>query len=109
MILKVFIKVIAVIFVLHVLLLLFQFSLAGIISKKNPFKALVTMMPAYMTALGTQSSAATIPVTNASTKLNGVSAEIADIFGMAIPMIINAVDGHAEQQRPHLRRDRSHR
>ena len=83
MILKVFIKVIAVIFVLHVLLLLFQFSLAGIISKKNPFKALVTMMPAYMTALGTQSSAATIPVTLEQSIKCGVNPKLA---GFVIPL-----------------------
>ncbi|MEG0517648.1 MAG: dicarboxylate/amino acid:cation symporter [Bacteroidales bacterium] len=77
-ILQLFLKVIVVIFIMHVLLLLIQFSIAGIISKKNPIKALITMLPAYMTALGTQSSAATIPVTLGQTKKNGVSDEIAD-------------------------------
>ena len=71
-VLQVFIKVIAIIFVMHVLLMLFQFIVAGAIAKKNPFKALVTMLPAYMTALGTQSSAATIPVTLEQAKKNGV-------------------------------------
>lgn len=83
MILKVFIKVIAVIFVLHILLLLFQFVLAGSIAKKNPFKALVTMLPAYMTALGTQSSAATIPVTLEQSIKNGVNPKLA---GFVIPL-----------------------
>lgn len=73
-----FFKVIIVIFIMHVLLLLFQYLLAGAISGKNPFKSLLTMMPAYMTALGTQSSAATIPVTLAQTKKNGVDPELAD-------------------------------
>lgn len=77
-ILQLFLKVIVVIFIMHVLLLLIQFSIAGIISKKNPIKALLTMLPAYMTALGTQSSAATIPVTLGQAKKNGVSDEIAD-------------------------------
>ncbi|MEF9932039.1 MAG: cation:dicarboxylase symporter family transporter, partial [Bacteroidales bacterium] len=77
-ILQLFIKVIVVIFVMHVLLLLIQFTIAGIISKKNPIKALITMLPAYMTALGTQSSAATIPVTLGQAKKNGVNEEIAD-------------------------------
>lgn len=58
-----FIKVIAVIFVLHILLLIIQYLVAGSIAKRNPFKALKTMLPAYLTALGTASSAATIPVT----------------------------------------------
>ncbi|MEG2849037.1 MAG: cation:dicarboxylase symporter family transporter, partial [Bacteroidales bacterium] len=77
-ILQLFLKVIVVIFVMHVLLLLIQFIIAGIISKKNPIKALITMLPAYMTALGTQSSAATIPVTLGQAKKNGVNEEIAD-------------------------------
>lgn len=78
LIMGLFFKVIIVIFIMHVLLLLFQYLLAGAISGKNPFKSLLTMMPAYMTALGTQSSAATIPVTLAQTKKNGVDPELAD-------------------------------
>mgnify|MGYP000844632729 CR=1 FL=1 len=58
-----FLKVILVIFVLHVLLLIIQFLIAGAISGRNPMKALKGMLPAYATALGTSSSAATIPVT----------------------------------------------
>ena len=76
-VLQVFVKVIVIIFIMHVLLLLFQFTVAGAIAKKNPFKALVTMLPAYMTALGTQSSAATIPVTLEQAKKNGVNPDIA--------------------------------
>lgn len=76
-ILKLFIKVIAVIFVIHIIWLLVQFTIAGTFAKKNPIKALLTMMPAYFTALGTQSSAATIPVTLEQTKKNGVHSDIA--------------------------------
>ena len=82
-VLQVFIKVIVVIFIMHIVLLLFQFCVAGIIAKKNPFKALITMLPAYMTALGTQSSAATIPVTLAQAKKNGVNEDIA---GFTVPL-----------------------
>lgn len=71
-ILKLFLKVILVIFAIHIVFLLLQFMVAGAISGKNPFKALWNMMPAYVTALGTQSSAATIPVTLAQTRKNGV-------------------------------------
>ena len=71
-VLKLFLKVILVIFAMHIVWLIFQFMVAGAISHKNPFKALWTMLPAYMTALGTQSSAATIPVTLAQTRKNGV-------------------------------------
>lgn len=73
-----FLKVIVVIFIIHILLLVIQFVIAGAIAGRNPFKALKTMLPAYFTALGTQSSAATIPVTLAQAKRNGVRAEVAD-------------------------------
>lgn len=76
-IISMFLKVILVIFVLHVLLLLIQFSIAGLVSKRNPLKLLRNMLPAYATALGTQSSAATIPVTLAQTVKNGVRENIA--------------------------------
>ena len=76
-IISLFVKVVIVILVLHVVLLLIQFTAAGIIARKNPLKLLVTMLPAYATALGTQSSAATIPVTLAQTRKNGVSENIA--------------------------------
>lgn len=82
-ILTVFIKIIGVIFVLHVGVLLLQYAVAGAITKKNPLKALWRMMPAYFTALGTQSSAATIPVTLEQTKKNGVHDDIA---GFVIPL-----------------------
>ena len=76
-IISVFVKIIIVIFVLHILLLLIQFSLAGLLARKNPLRLLKNMLPAYATALGTQSSAATIPVTLAQTLKNGVSKNIA--------------------------------
>ena len=77
-ILNVFLKIIGVIFILHVALLLIQFVIAGIVAKKNPIVLLKNMLPAYFTALGTQSSAATIPVTLAQVKKNGVDEEIAN-------------------------------
>lgn len=76
-IISLFLKVVIVIIVLHVLLLLIQFTVAGIIARKNPLKLLATMLPAYATALGSQSSAATIPVTLAQTRKNGVSENVA--------------------------------
>ena len=82
-ILMVFIKIIGVIFILHIFLLVFQYSIAALFVHKNPFKLLGKMMSAYFTALGTQSSAATIPVTLEQTKKNGVSADIA---GFVIPL-----------------------
>lgn len=76
-IMTVFLKIIVVIFILHILLLLLQFSFAGLLGQKNPFRLLRNMLPAYFTALGTQSSAATIPVTLQQTLKNGVNPNIA--------------------------------
>lgn len=56
-ILMVFIKIIGVIFLLHIFLLVFQYTIAALFVHRNPFKLLGKMMPAYFTALGTQSSA----------------------------------------------------
>ncbi len=82
-ILLTFIKIIAVIFGLHVGVLILQYCIASLFSGYNPLRALWTMMPAYATALGTQSSAATIPVTLERTMRMGVSADTA---GFVIPL-----------------------
>ena len=82
-ILTVFIKIIGIIFLLHIFLLVFQYCIAALFVRKNPFRLLGRMLPAYFTALGTQSSAATIPVTLEQAKKNGVSADIA---GFVIPL-----------------------
>ena len=82
-ILTVFIKIIGIIFLIHIAILILQFCIAGAASGKNPFRLLWNMMPAYFTALGTQSSAATIPVTLEQTRKNGVSEDIA---GFTIPL-----------------------
>ena len=76
-IMAMFLKVILVIFVLHVLLLLTQFTIAGAIGRRNPLRLLMNMLPAYATALGTQSSAATIPVTLRQVIKNGVRENVA--------------------------------
>lgn len=77
-VMMVFAQVIGIIFAMHIFILLVQYLIAGLIAKKNPFRMLWTMLPAYATALGTSSSAATIPVTLAQTKKNGVSEPVAD-------------------------------
>ena len=82
-ILTVFIKIIGIIFIIHIAILLLQFVIAGGLTRKNPFKLLWNMMPAYFTALGTQSSAATIPVTLEQSRRNGVSEDVA---GFVIPL-----------------------
>lgn len=73
----IFAKVICIIFILHIIILLYEFLVAGIMARKNPLRLLANMLPAYLTALGTSSSAATIPVTLRQTLKNGVSNEIA--------------------------------
>lgn len=77
-VLTAFAAIIAVFSLLTIVVILVQFIVAGAIARKNPFKAITTMLPAYLTALGTSSSAATIPVTRAQTIANGVRPEVAD-------------------------------
>ena len=79
----VFAKIIVVIFALHIFVLLYQYLIAGAIVHKNPFRLLANMFPAYLTALGTSSSAATIPVALKQTRKNGVSEGVA---GFVIPL-----------------------
>lgn len=79
----VFAKIILVIFALHIFVLLYQYLLAGSIVRRNPFRLLATMFPAYLTALGTSSSAATIPVALRQTLKNGVTEGVA---GFVIPL-----------------------
>lgn len=77
-ILSVFLRVFIMVILLHIFTLLVQFIIGGTLAGTNPFIALKNMIPAYLTAIGTQSSAATIPVTLAQTKKNGVQSDIAD-------------------------------
>ena len=83
MILKCFMKIIVIIFILHVFILVLQYCIAAPFAHKNPFRMLRTMLPAYFTALGTQSSAATIPVTLRQAIKMGVREDIA---GFVIPL-----------------------
>ena len=78
-----FFKVVITALVLTVILLLLQYAIAGAIAGKNPFRLLKNMLPAYFTALGTSSSAATIPVTLQATRNNGVDEDVA---GFAVPL-----------------------
>jgi len=82
-VLAAFAKIIGVIFVMHVGLLILQYCIAALFVKRNPFRLLLTMLPAYFTALGTQSSAATIPVTLRQTIKMGVSEDVA---GFTVPL-----------------------
>lgn len=87
MIMGTFAKIILVIFCIHIFYLIFQYCVAACVSRKsgqrNPFRMLWTMMPAYFTALGTQSSAATIPVTLRQSIRMGIDKDVA---GFVVPL-----------------------
>ena len=82
-IINVFVTIIGIIFVMHIFLIVLQYCVAGLIAGRNPFKAMYNMLPAYFTALGTSSSAATIPVTLKQVKKNGVSDGVG---GFVVPL-----------------------
>ena len=64
--------------VLHWVWICSLFVIAGIKAGKSPFGLIKNMLPAYFTALGTMSSAATIPVALQATKNNGVKEDVAN-------------------------------
>ena len=76
-------KVLALAVIMTILLLIVQYLIAGAIAGVNPVTALRNMLPAYFTALGTSSSAATIPVTLKSTLNNKVDENVA---GFVVPL-----------------------
>ena len=79
-------KVFLVVIVMHLVCILFQFLVAGVVSKKNPFTLIKNQIPGYTTALGTQSSAATIPVNLQCAEADGVSDEIRNFV---VPLCAN--------------------
>lgn len=82
-VLTAFAKVLLLAILMSFVLLILQFLFAGTLATRNPFASLKNMMPAYFTALGTSSSAATIPVTYECARKNGVSQSVA---GFVIPL-----------------------
>ncbi|WP_100330084.1 dicarboxylate/amino acid:cation symporter [Bacillus xiapuensis] len=83
-IMSVFAKVFVMIIILHITYLFIQYSVAGSMRKQNPLKMVRKMAPAYFTALGTQSSASSIPVTLERSKKIGVKDRIADF---SVPLL----------------------
>ncbi|MRX72387.1 cation:dicarboxylase symporter family transporter [Bacillus lacus] len=83
-ILSIFARVFLLIILLHFTMLLIQFTASGLLTRSNPLKLFKTMLPAYFTALGTQSSAATIPVTLRQVKTTSVKSKIADF---SVPLL----------------------
>lgn len=82
-ILSIFAVVFLLIILLHWLMLSAQYTVAGVMTKRNPLLLLKTMLPAYFTAIGTQSSAAAIPVTLQQAKEAGASDKVA---GFTVPL-----------------------
>lgn len=85
-ILSVLWKVFLVVIILHIVALLFVFTVSGGIGGKNPVIILKNQIPAYLAAIGTQSSAACIPVNIRCSENNGVSREIRNFV---IPLCAN--------------------
>lgn len=79
-------KVFLVVIIMHLIYIVIQFIVAGTVSKKNPLTLIKNQIPGYTTALGTQSSAATIPVNLECAKNDGVSEQIRNFV---VPLCAN--------------------
>lgn len=75
---KMFASLYVIILILQVLYIFSQFVLASVLTRKNCLPKMKNIMPAYFTALGTQSSASTIPVALECAYSNDVSEDVAD-------------------------------
>jgi Na+/H+-dicarboxylate symporter len=85
--LPVFIAVILIVIVGHYVWMAFLFLLAAAYSKKNPFRVLRHYVPAYLTAVGTMSSAATLPVSLECARKSDVLRR--DMIDFGIPLFAN--------------------
>lgn len=79
-------KVFLVVIIMHLVCICIQFVIAGSISHKNPLKLIRNQIPGYATAIGTQSSAATIPVNLQCAAADGVSEQIRNF---TVPLCAN--------------------
>ena len=75
---KMFIMLFVMILVFQWVYLLVQFGVASLLTRENQFKKIKNIIPAYFTALGTQSSAATIPVNLECAYKNKITKDVAD-------------------------------
>lgn len=64
--------------VMHWLWLSVLYISTGLLLKRNPIELIKNMLPAYFTALGTMSSAATIPISLRASKANDVQEDVAN-------------------------------
>lgn len=79
-------RVFLTVIILHFVSITVLFMIAGAVGKKNPFTLMRNQIPGYLSALGTQSSAATIPVNLKCAEADGVSPEIRNFV---IPLCAN--------------------
>ncbi len=79
-------KVFLVVIIMHWVCILIQFTVSGAISKKSPLQMIKSQIPGYTTAIGTQSSAATIPVNLKCAEAIGISEEIRNFV---VPLCAN--------------------
>ena len=79
-------KVFLVVIIMHLICIVIQFTIAGLVSHKNAFTLIKNQIPAYATAVGTQSSAATIPVNLKCAEANGISSQISNFV---VPLCAN--------------------
>ena len=79
-------KVFLVVIIMHLICIAIQFCIAGAVSKKNPLTLIKNQIPGYTTALGTQSSAATIPVNLQCAETDGVCEQIRNFV---VPLCAN--------------------
>ena len=79
-------KVFLVVIAMHLICIFIQFTIAGSVSRKNPLTLIKNQVPGYTTALGTQSSAATIPVNLQCAEADGVCSQIRNFV---VPLCAN--------------------
>lgn len=79
-------KVFLVVILMHLVCICIQFTIAGAIGHKNPIQLIRNQIPGYATAIGTQSSAATIPVNLQCAAKDGVSEQIRNFV---VPLCAN--------------------
>ena len=98
---KLFAWIFALILALQVVFILFLFGAASLVCRRNLYRQIKNVVPAYFTALGTQSSASTIPVSLKCAYRNGVETDVADfciplcatihLNGDTIALVIGAI------------------
>ena len=85
--LPVFLKVIVIVIIGHFIWLALLYAIGGAMSGKNPIEVLKHYGPAYLTAVGSMSSAATLPVALSCARKSKVLRK--DILDFSIPLCAN--------------------